>query len=47
MIIHIAYFIESFEGFIDNSEEFTFGNFKMQLVEPMRIWRIWYNGVLR
>lgn len=29
-----------------NSQEFSLGNLKFELVEPMRAWRIWYNGIM-
>lgn len=31
----------------DSSREFTCGGLRMQYINPMRQWRIFYNGLLR
>ncbi|CAL8105588.1 unnamed protein product [Orchesella dallaii] len=37
----------SFEGDTPNAYEFSLGNLKLELVEPLRAWRVWYNGLMK
>ncbi|XP_021956077.1 prodigiosin synthesizing transferase PigC [Folsomia candida] len=40
-------FTVELEGASNNQLEFSLGNFKLELVEPFRAWRVWFNGYMR
>lgn len=39
--------IVELEGETPNQVEFSLGNFKLELLEPFRSWRLWFNGYMR
>ncbi|OXA63662.1 putative phosphoenolpyruvate synthase [Folsomia candida] len=40
-------FTVELEGETPNQVEFSLGNFKLELLEPFRSWRLWFNGYMR
>ncbi|CAL8101529.1 unnamed protein product [Orchesella dallaii] len=37
----------SYAGETPNDHEFSLGNLRLEMAEPFRIWRLWYNGIMK